>query len=238
MALVAPATGVIVEKDVLEGGSIMAGTNLYKIADLSTVWVYADIYEYEVPFIRVGQDAKVTLAYAPGEIFSGTVSFIFPYLNPESRTVRVRIEIPNQSGKLKPEMFATVELQSPVEIDAVAIPEQAVIHSGERSVVVVSRGEGRFESRDVKLGVAAGGYYQILEGVSEGEQVVVSSQFLIDSESNLKAALQQMTQDSVMPVDSGSMRQRIPGDAEEVMSTDSTRMDGNNTNSGHQGHPK
>lgn len=238
MALVAPATGVVVEKDVLEGGSIMAGTNLYKIADLSTVWVYADIYEYEVPFIRVGQDAKVTLAYAPGEVFSGTVSFIFPYLNPESRTVRVRIEIPNPSGVLKPEMFATVELQSPVEIDAVTIPEQAVIHSGERSVVVVSRGEGRFESRDVKLGVAAGGYYQVIEGITVGEQIVVSSQFLIDSESNLKAALQQMTQDSVMPVDSGSMRQRIPGDAEEVMSTDSTRMDGNNTTSGHQGHPK
>lgn len=232
MALVAPETGVVVEKDVLEGGSIMAGTNLYKIADLSTVWVYADIYEYEVPFVKIGQEAKVTLAYIPGEVFTGTVSYIFPYLNSETRTVRVRIEMPNPSGALKPEMFATVELHSPVSIDAVAVPEQAVIHSGERNVVVVSRGDGRFESRDVTLGVLAGGYYQVLDGIAEGEQIVVSSQFLIDSESNLKAALQQMT------LDSGSMRQRIPGDTEAVMDADSMRMDDDNANSGHQGHPK
>lgn len=205
MALVAPETGVVVEKNVLEGGNIMAGTDLYKIADLSTVWVYADIYEYEVPFVKVGQEANVTLAYTPGEVFTGKVSYIFPYLNSETRTIRVRIEIPNPLGALKPEMFATVELQSPLAVEAVAVPEQAVIHSGERNVVVVALGDGRFESRNVSLGVLAGGYYQVLDGINEGESIVVSSQFLIDSESNLKAVLQGMSAGSGSTADSTRM---------------------------------
>jgi multidrug efflux pump subunit AcrA (membrane-fusion protein) len=221
MTLVSPTTGVVVEKNVLKGGNIMAGTNLYKIADLSTVWVYADVYEYEVPFIKVGQQATVTLAYTPGKIFKGRVSYIYPYLNADTRTARVRIEIPNPNAVLKPEMFATVELQSSVAINAVAVPEQAVIHSGERNVVVISRGDGRFESRDVKLGVLAGGYYQVLDGVREGEKIVVSSQFLLDSESNLKAALQQMSHDQV-PIDSASMKQQIPGHKMEEMKADSS----------------
>ncbi len=212
MALVAPATGVIVEKNVLQGGNIMAGTNLFKIADLSTVWVNAEVYEYEVPFIKVGQRATVTLAYIPGKVITGRVSYIYPYLNPDTRTVRVRVEIPNPNLLLKPEMFATVELQSPVTINAVAVPEQAVIHSGERNVVVVSRGDGRFESRDVKLGVLAGGYYQVLDGVQDGEKIVVSSQFLLDSESNLKAVLQKMSPSAELPMDSASMKQSIPGE--------------------------
>ncbi len=224
MALLSPAAGVVVEKNVLEGGSIMAGTNLYKIADLSTVWVYADVYEYEVPFIRVGQRAKVTLAYVPGVVFTGHVSYIYPYVNPETRTVRVRIEIPNPKGTLKPDMFATVELQSPV-VKAIAIPEQAVLHSGERNVVVVSRGAGRFESRDVRLGVLAAGYYQVLDGVKEGELVVVSSQFLLDSESNLKAALQLMTRGAEMSMDSSIMKQRVPGQDKTEMKMDGMKVD-------------
>ncbi len=221
MTLVSPATGVVIEKNLLKGGNIMAGTNLYKIADLSTVWVYADVYEYEVPFIKVGQQATVTLAYVPGRVFKGHVSYIFPYLNPDTRTLRVRIEIPNPNTILKPEMFATVELRSPVTVNALAVPEQAVIHSGERNVVVVSRGEGRFESRDVKLGVLAGGYYQVLEGVQEGEKIVVSSQFLLDSESNLKAVLQQMSHGE-MQMDSASMKQQVPGQKKDEMKMDSS----------------
>jgi RND family efflux transporter MFP subunit len=210
MTLVSPESGVVVEKNVIEGGNIMAGSNLYKIADLSTVWVQADIYEYEVPFIRVGQQATVTLAYIPGKEYKGRVSYIYPYLNSESRTVKVRIEIANPNGVLKPDMFATVELQSSVNIEAIAVPEQSVIHSGERNVVVISRGDGQFESRDVKLGVLAGGYYQVLTGVNEGEKIVVSSQFLLDSESNLKAAIQTMSP-SGMAIDSASMKQQVPG---------------------------
>jgi len=226
MSLVSPATGVVVEKNVLEGGSIMAGTNLYKIADLSTVWALAEVYEYEVPFIKVGQQATVTLAYDPTKVYKGRVSYIYPYLNNETRTVKVRIEISNPRGELKPEMFATVELQSPLKIHAIAIPEQSVIHSGERNVVVVSLGSGRFESRDVKLGVLAGGYYQVLEGVSEGEEIVVSSQFLLDSESNLKAAMQKMSHEG-MEMDSSSMSQKVPGSSHEGMKMDEEmKMDG------------
>ena len=224
MALVAPATGVIVEKNVLQGGNIMAGTNLYKIADLSTVWVNAEVYEYEVPFIKVGQRAAVTLAYIPGKVITGRVSYIYPYLNPDTRTVRVRVEIPNPNFTLKPEMFATVELQSPVTVTAVAVPEQAVIHSGERNVVVLSRGDGRFESRDVKLGVLAGGYYQVLDGVQEGEKIVVSSQFLLDSESNLKAVFQTMSPSSELPTDSASMKQSTPGEKKTDSSMDGMKM--------------
>lgn len=217
MTLTAPATGVVVEKNVLQGGSIMAGTNLYKIADLSTVWVNAEVYEYEVPFIKVGQRATITLAYIPGKVITGRVSYIYPYLNPDTRTVRVRVEIPNPNLLLKPEMFATVELQSPVAVNAVALPEQAVIHSGERNVVIVSRGDGRFESRDVKLGILASGYYQVLDGVQEGEKIVVSSQFLLDSESNLKAVLQTMTYSGDMPIDSANMKQNVPGQKKDEM---------------------
>ncbi|MDP2886407.1 MAG: efflux RND transporter periplasmic adaptor subunit [Ignavibacteria bacterium] len=223
MTLVAPEAGVVVEKNVLQGGNIMAGANLFKIADLSTVWVMADIYEYEVPFIRIGQGATVSLAYAPGKEYKGRVSYIFPYLNSDTRTVKVRIEIPNPSGELKPAMFATVDLQSPVTIDAIAIPEQSVIHTGERDVVVISRGDGRFESRDVKLGVLAGGYYQVLDGVKEGEQIVVSSQFLLDSESNLKAAMQSMSK-SGLAIDSASMKQRLPGTKDEELKMDDKSM--------------
>lgn len=238
MALVAPETGVVIEKNVLEGGSVMAGTDLYKIADLSTVWVYADIYEYEVPFVKVGQEARVTLAYAPGDVFTGKVSYIFPYLNPETRTVRVRIDIPNPSGALKPEMFATVELQSPLAVEAVAIPEQAVIHSGERNVVVIALGDGRFESRNVNLGVLAGGFYQVLDGVTEGEDIVVSSQFLIDSESNLKAALQGMNEGSDSTVDSTPMLHEGHGRTPDTALPDHQPDEGNDSASHnqHQGH--
>lgn len=222
MALVAPETGIIIEKNVLQGGNIMAGTNLFKIADLSTVWVHAEVYEYEVPFIKVGQRATITLAYIQGKVFTGRVSYIYPYLNPDTRTVRVRIEIPNPNLLLKPEMFTTVELQSPVTVHVVAIPEQAVIHSGERNVVVVSRGDGRFESRDVKLGVLASGYYQVLDGVQDGEKIVVSSQFLLDSESNLKTVLQKMSHSGDMPMDSASMKQRIPGEQKEEKMDDAS----------------
>jgi hypothetical protein len=193
MALVAPASGIVVEKNVLRR-QCHGGHKLYKIADLSTVWVAADVYEYEVPFVKVGQHATVTLAYVPGKIFHGRVAYVYPQSIPIPGTVRVRVELPNRDGSLKPDMFATVEIESRFQ-SSVAIPEEAVIHSGERNVVVVSRGGGRFESHDVALGVLADRYYQVLSGVNAGDSIVVSSQFLIDSESNLKAALKQMTPD-------------------------------------------
>ncbi len=193
MTINSPVNGVVIEKMVLPGQNIMPGMTLYKIADLSTLWILADIYEYELPWVKVNQKAEIELSYLPGKTFNGTVTYIYPYLSAETRTARVRIQIGNTAGlELKPEMFVTVKLISPLSVDAVTVPEQAVIRSGERNIIVISLGNGYFEPREVKLGLTADGYTQILAGAHAGEVVVTSSQFLIDSESNLKAAISSM----------------------------------------------
>jgi multidrug efflux pump subunit AcrA (membrane-fusion protein) len=198
MTLYSPADGIVMEKMVFNGQNIMAGMTLYKIADLSDVWVLADVYQFESPWVEVGQDAEVILSYLPGKSFNGKVTYIYPFLSEETKTIKVRVEVRNPPGSIvfKPEMFATVLIRSPQVVDAVAIPEQAVIRSGERSIVVVSLGGGYFDPREVKVGVVADGYVQILEGIKEGETVVTSSQFLIDSESNLRAAIGEMADHS------------------------------------------
>lgn len=194
MTIVSPGNGVVIEKMVLQGQNVMPGMELYKIADLSTVWVMADIYPYELPWVKAGQDADIELSYLPGTSFQGTIAFIYPYLSTETKTAKVRIEVKNTpSFDLKPDMFATVRIASPVSVDAVAVPSQAIIRSGDRNVVVIALGGGYFDPRVVTLGVAADGYVAILDGVKEGESIVVSSQFLIDSESNLKAAIGQLS---------------------------------------------
>ena len=194
MTINSPANGVVIDKMVLPGQNIMPGMTLYKIADLSTLWILADIYEYELPWVKVGQKADIELSYIPGKSISGSVTYIYPYLNAETRTIRVRIQIRNTSDlQFKPEMFVTVKLVSPLVVNALAVPEQAVIRSGERNIIVVSLGGGYFDPREVKLGLTADGYTQILEGAHEGEVVVTSSQFLIDSESNLKAAISSLS---------------------------------------------
>lgn len=178
-------------KNVKEGMYVQEGMALFDIADLSTVWIYGDFYEYEVPFLRVGQGAGVSLSYYPGESFTGTVSFVFPYVESETRTVRARIEVPNTSRRLKPGMYANVQL----DVDRgkkLAVPEDAVLDSGKRQVVFLDRGQGHFQPREVKLGPKGEGYYEVLEGLNAGDRVVTSANFLIDSESNLRAALQGM----------------------------------------------
>jgi RND family efflux transporter MFP subunit len=193
MTIFSPVDGIVMEKMVFKGMNVMAGMDLYKIADLSTVWIIADIYQYELPWVKIGQQAEVELSYLPGKAFRGTVTYIYPMLSMETRTAKVRVEVRNTSTlDFKPEMYATVKIASPVAVHAVAVPDQAIIRSGERNVVVVALGGGYFDPRDVKLGVMAEGYVQVLEGIKEGEKIVVSSQFLIDSESNLKAAISQM----------------------------------------------
>ena len=195
LTIYSPADGIVTDKMVIDGQQVMAGMTLYKIADLSTVWVTADIYQFELDWIRMGQQVDLELTYLQGTQFQGTVTYIYPYLNAETRTAKVRIEVHNTPEfALKPGMFATVKIVSLVSIDDVAIPEQAVIRTGERNVVIVPLGGGYFDPRDVRLGVSADGYIQILNGVREGEKVVTSAQFLIDSESNLKAAIAQMAQ--------------------------------------------
>lgn len=182
------SSGFVIEKKALEGMRVEAGEDLYVIADLSDVWVYADIYEYELPLVKVGQEATVSLSYYPGETFQGKVVYIYPYLETQTRTAKVRIEFPNPGWRLKPGMFANVEIETE-RGEGLVVPGSAVLDSGERKIVFVDRGEGRFEPREVKLGGRAGEGFEVLQGLSEGERVITSANFLIDSESQIKAAL-------------------------------------------------
>jgi len=182
-----PIRGYVTHKQALEGKYVNPGEPLYTIADLSTVWIYADIYEYELPFVKPGQRAVVTLSYYPGETFTGKVSYVYPYLEPGTRTVKARLEFPNPGWKLKPEMYANVEIRVPMG-KKLAIPEEAVLDTGIRQVAFVDLGNGHFQPRELRLGPKVGEYYVVLEGVRAGERVVTSANFLIDSESKLKSA--------------------------------------------------
>jgi Cu(I)/Ag(I) efflux system membrane fusion protein/cobalt-zinc-cadmium efflux system membrane fusion protein len=186
-----PVNGFVIEKNVLQGQKIMPGENLYKIADISTVWIYGDVYEYEIPLIKHGQGVNITLSYFPGETFKGKVDYIYPYLNQETRTNRVRILAENPGFELKPGMYANLELMVDYGTKLV-VPFSAVLDSGERKYVFVDIGDGYFEPREVKLGISTDDYYEVLEGLKEGERVVTSATFLIDSESSLKSAIEQM----------------------------------------------
>ncbi|HWK46908.1 MAG TPA: efflux RND transporter periplasmic adaptor subunit [Stellaceae bacterium] len=193
LALTAPMNGVVMEKLAVEGLHFAPGDTLYRIADLSTVWVLADVFEQDLGLIQAGQEAKVTVPAYPDRAFSGNVAFIYPSINRETRTAKVRIELPNPDLVLKTDMYASAEIAAPVTSSVVAVPDSAVLDSGTRQVVLIERGQGRFEPRPVKLGQKAGGYVEIREGVAAGEKVVVGANFLIDAESNLRAALQAFT---------------------------------------------
>ena len=194
LTVVSPASGVVVWKmdQALEGMRAKAGMNLYKIADLSSLWVHIDIYEYQLPWITVGQQAEIEISYYPGEKFRGKVLFFYPQLDEKTRTIKACVEISNPDGRLRPEMYATVKFEPVAAKDTVLVPEMAVLHSGERDVVVLALGGGRFKPREVELGLQGGGLYQVLEGLEGGEEIVTSSQFLIDSESNLREAINKM----------------------------------------------
>jgi membrane fusion protein, copper/silver efflux system len=189
MHIHSPVRGFVIEKKALQGMRVQPGMGLYMIADLSNIWVLADIYEYEVPWIKVGQRVEMNLSYFPGKKFAGKVTFIDPFLDPKTRTNKVRMEFANPKWNLKPDMYANVTIKSTVTKRGVAVPEEAVIHSGERDIVVVQSPSGTFESRELTLGPQAEGYYQVLKGLRAGETVVTSSSFLIDSESNLQEAI-------------------------------------------------
>lgn len=194
LRIYSPISGAVTQKNVVEGMYVSEGAPLYTIVDLSTVWMYADVYEYELSWVKVDQEMEIGLPAYPGKKFRGQVTFIDPILNPNTRTVRVRAEIKNQDSLLKPGMFADAFLQSVVGENVVAVPESSVIHSGERNVVLLDRGNGKFTPREVTIGTLAKGYYQILSGVSSGDWVVTSANFLIDSESNLRTAVAKMTE--------------------------------------------
>ena len=189
LAYRSPASGVVLQKPSVAGMRFMPGDVLYEIADLSSVWVIADVSEQDLGLVRLGQAAKVRIASYPGREFAGKVVFVYPVLDPATRTARVRVEMANPEGLLRPAMYADAEFTSARTGKALAIPDSSVIDSGTRQVALVSRGDGVFEPRDVKVGMRADGYVEVKEGLKAGEQVVVRANFLIDAESNLKAAL-------------------------------------------------
>ncbi len=193
MVLYAPFRGIVTERMIPEGGFLKPGQTVYAIADISTVWVFADVYEYEAPWLREGQKAQMTLAYQPGVTYAGSVAYVYPYLDEKTRTIRVRSDFPNTPGlDLKPEMWANVVLHNEMKREGLAVPIQAVLRTGKRDVVLVALPGGRFEPRNVRLGAQAGDDFEVLAGLAEGDRVVTSAQFLINSESNLQAALGKM----------------------------------------------
>jgi Cu(I)/Ag(I) efflux system membrane fusion protein len=194
LAFRAPAGGVVLERKAVQGMRFMPGEMLYQIADLSTVWLIADVFEQDIGRVRVGQTAQVSFEAYPGQTFTGRVTYIYPVLKPELRAAQVRIELANPGGRLMPSMYAKVELPDAAAGPApLVVPNSAVIDSGSRRIVLVDLGEGRFEPREVRLGARGDEFVAIAEGVKEGERVVVAANFLIDAESNLKAALGGLT---------------------------------------------
>lgn len=190
ITLYAQKSGTVLEKNIVEGQKVMGGMSLLKVANLSTVWLMADIYEYELAKVKIGSKAEISFNFLPGKIYDGKVSFMYPTLDPKARTVKIRIELINH-GELKPSMFANIIIKGIDLGKKPVIPENAIIRSGLKNIVILSLGDGKFKPQEVKLGGYADGYYQVLSGLSEGNTIVTSAQFLIDSESNLKAAINQ-----------------------------------------------
>lgn len=184
-----PVNGVVLEKKALEGMRFMPGEVLYQIADLSSVWVIADVFEQDIGLVQAGSKARIRLNAYPDKSFEGMVELVYPTLDAATRTVPVRMEIANPNGLLKPAMFANVEIPVAGKGEVLTVPISAVIDSGTRQIVLVQLAPGRFEPRVVRLGGRGENHVEVLEGIAEGEQVVISANFLIDAESNLKAAL-------------------------------------------------
>lgn len=184
-----PVSGIITEKKAVQGMRFMPGDALYQVADLSAVWVVADVFEQDIGLVKSGAKATVRINAYPDKTFEGKVSYVYPTLNANTRTVPVRLELPNPGLLLKPSMFAQVELPVSSKAPVVTVPVSAVIDSGTRQIVLVQAKEGRYEPREVKLGARSDNYVEVLNGVKDGEPVVVAANFLIDAESNLKAAV-------------------------------------------------
>jgi len=193
LAIHSPYKGIVTRKNVESGMYVKGGMELFKIADISRVWINADIYEYELPWVRVGQAVDITLPFVGGKTLHGKISYIYPYVETKTRTVTARIELANKDRELKPDMFVNVRIQSDAVVDALSIPAEAVLHSGEKQTVFVALAGGKFEPRQVKTGVQdEDGYIEIVQGVFEGERVVTSAQFMLDSESKLREAIAKM----------------------------------------------
>lgn len=195
MNYLSPVSGIVTEKKVFQGSRFRAGDVLYQVTDISSVWILADIFEQDISNVRAGQSVGISINSYPGKFLNGKINYVYPTLNPQTRSVQVRIEMPNPDGLLKPGMFAKIDLKinpSSSMGKVLAIPTSAVMDAGDRQHVFVRDSEGHLAARQVKLGMRGNGFFEVLDGVREGEQIVVSGNFLIDSESNLKAALKGM----------------------------------------------
>ncbi len=193
LKVVAPADGVVMKRmPGLEGMAVRPGMDTYHIANLSSLWLSVEVFEDQVAWIHEGTAADIRFTYFPGETFTGKVRFLEPEFSEKTRTLRVKLEVPNRSGQLKSGMFATVTFHPVAAREALAVPSLAILRTGQRNVVVVELGEGRFEPRAITLGHEGEGFAQVLDGLEEGERVVTSAQFLIDSEANLQEAIQKM----------------------------------------------
>ncbi len=213
-----PAKGIVMNIGAREGQYVTPATELYMIADLHRVWVYADIYEYELPWVRPNDPVEMQLAGIPGKTFKGHVAYIYPYAEAKTRTIKVRLVFDNPELLLKPEMFAEVTIFASRQVHAVVVPDEAIVRSGTRAQVFVVRAPGKFEPRPVVLGLASNGKVAILKGLKEGEEVVTSAQFLIDSESKLREATAKMLEpgnskepamDKSKPMKSGKMQHDV-----------------------------
>jgi len=216
--------GIVTHKAVVEGDRVGPGMDLFHIANLDKIWVEAAVYESELPLVKRGQKAELELDQMRGKTFEGKVDFIYPYLDQKSRANNVRLVFSNTNLELKPDMFVTVRIFAPVAADSQAIPAEAVIYSGKRQIVFVSRGDGKFEPREVKTGAESDeGYIQVLSGLFDGEQVVVSGQFLLDSESRTREAIAKMRAAQSQRIEAASQVEKTseehshPGDEHQIM---------------------
>jgi len=193
LQVAAPASGVIMKRmPGLEGMAVRPGMELLHIADLSDLWLTVEIFEDQLPWLDVGSTAAISLTYVPGETFRGRVRYIEPEVSEKTRTIQLTLEVPNRGSRLRVGMYATVIFEPVAAKDAIAVPSEAVLRTGERNVVIVALGDGRFAPREVRLGPQGDGFVQVLDGLSDGDEIVTSAQFLIDSESNLREAIQKM----------------------------------------------
>jgi Cu(I)/Ag(I) efflux system membrane fusion protein/cobalt-zinc-cadmium efflux system membrane fusion protein len=213
LSIRSPYTGVVTEKNAQEGDFIPSGTTIYQIADLSSVWVEAHIYEYELARVEKGQQAEMTLPYLPGEKYTGRVAYVYPYLQRKTRDVVVLLEFANPDLFLKPDMYGDVRIATGEGEKGIHVPRSAVLRSGERDIVFVRRDAGEFTPREVKLGMPLDNdRMQILEGLAPGEQVVTSGQFMLDSESKLREASQKMTEREDLAEKAAASGEKAPED--------------------------
>ncbi|HUL58272.1 MAG TPA: efflux RND transporter periplasmic adaptor subunit [Anaeromyxobacteraceae bacterium] len=244
LTLRSPISGVVTKKDVVDGMKLDAGAMPYELVDLSAVWVLADVYESELRFVRLGMPATLTLNAYPDRPFRGKVVFVDPLLDPKSRTVKVRLEFPNPGGELRPEMFGEVVLQGQTR-EGLRVPADAVVDSGTKKVVFVAVGEGKFRPREIRIGVSDGASVEVISGLVEGEQVVTRGNFLVDSESRLRASLAELTAGSppakperarVLPSTSGASESASAGPAPGAAAPAAAPPAPSGGHPGHAGH--